>query len=251
MVAEILHVDDVGRDDDIFDLGADSLDLLELFAALADDLGVAVPQQTVLEAPTVALLAARVEQHAPTAEHLAMLLGDASDAPPLFAVTGRGMPGFSFLPLSRTLSAHGPWPVYAIESFDDGDRGARSLHAIAARRVAGIREVQPNGPYRLGGYSSGGLVALEIGRQLQAAGEAVDLVVLFDSGVPRSRRSAVAYERRWTRTSGPWAGGSLVDGSAGLAISCTSPPASTDSSRRGCRSGGIARRRPVGARART
>jgi thioesterase domain-containing protein len=119
------------------------------------------------------------------------------------------MPGFSFRPRARALAALGRWPVYAIESFDTGDAGTRSLHLIATRRVAAIRAVQPRGPYRLSGYSSGGLIALEIGRQLLAAGEVVDVVVLFDSAMPRSRRSVIAYERRWMRASARWGGRGL------------------------------------------
>jgi thioesterase domain-containing protein len=59
-----------------------------------------------------------------------------------------------------------------------------SFEALAADYIAEIRAVQPEGPYHLGGYSSGGLIAFEIARQLAAAGQAVALVALLDSYAP-------------------------------------------------------------------
>jgi thioesterase domain-containing protein len=59
-----------------------------------------------------------------------------------------------------------------------------TVDAMATRYVAELRAHSP-GPYLLGGYSGGGAVALEMARQLQAAGERVDCVVLFDSPVGR------------------------------------------------------------------
>jgi thioesterase domain-containing protein len=44
-----------------------------------------------------------------------------------------------------------------------------------------VRQIQQSGPYFLGGYSAGGLVAFEMARLLQQSGEKVDLIVLFDS----------------------------------------------------------------------
>jgi thioesterase domain-containing protein len=50
--------------------------------------------------------------------------------------------------------------------------------------VSLIREVCPAGPYRLGGWSFGGALAFEIARQLVAAGDKVDALVLLDAGLP-------------------------------------------------------------------
>jgi aspartate racemase len=60
------------------------------------------------------------------------------------------------------------------------------VEELAAEYVAEIRSILPNGPYRLGGYSSGGLIAFEMARQLTAAGERVALVALLDSYAPRA-----------------------------------------------------------------
>jgi thioesterase domain-containing protein len=47
-----------------------------------------------------------------------------------------------------------------------------------------IRQVQPSGPYQLGGWSLGGVIAYEIAQQLQAAGQQVQMLALIDSYTP-------------------------------------------------------------------
>ena len=66
-----------------------------------------------------------------------------------------------------------------------------SIEAIARRALDVIRERQPTGPYLLGGYSFGGLIALEVAQQLTAGGERVGKLFLID---------AVYGERYWPRS---------------------------------------------------
>ncbi len=70
-----------------------------------------------------------------------------------------------------------------------------------------MRQVQPQGPYLLGGFSGGGLIAWEIARQLEAAGEAVPLLVLLDTPVPLrpalSRRDKALIKLAELRAKGP------------------------------------------------
>ena len=74
---------------------------------------------------------------------------------------------------------------------------------MAAHYLEAIRTVQPTGPYRLGGYCYGGVVAFEMASQLRAAGEAVELVAILEGYAPRSSR---AKRLRW----GPSVGISFV-----------------------------------------
>jgi thioesterase domain-containing protein len=55
---------------------------------------------------------------------------------------------------------------------------------MAARYLAAVREAQPRGPYRLLGWSFGGLVAFEMARRLRQEGEEVALLALLDTAVP-------------------------------------------------------------------
>jgi thioesterase domain-containing protein len=81
-------------------------------------------------------------------------------------------------------------PVYGLQArgIDDGHAPLENSRDIAAFFIDAIRRVQPEGPYLLGGWSFGGMVAWEMGRQLLAAGADVGLVALLDTGVPRPKQ---------------------------------------------------------------
>ncbi len=81
----------------------------------------------------------------------------------------------------------GPQSVYAVAP---AAGGPADLVALAAILLAAVRQVQPSGPYRLGGYSFGALAALEMAQQLRAVGESVEALFLID---------AVFDERYWPR----------------------------------------------------
>jgi len=55
---------------------------------------------------------------------------------------------------------------------------------MAAHYIEEIKTVQPEGPYFIGGYSFGGLVAFEMARQLRAQGQEIALLALFDTAAP-------------------------------------------------------------------
>ncbi|MEU3625408.1 polyketide synthase [Amycolatopsis coloradensis] len=81
-------------------------------------------------------------------------------------------------------------PVYGLERIDEED----TVEGKAVRYLDLIREIQPRGPYRLGGWSFGGCLAYETARRLTAAGERVDLVVMIDSILPLPAPGIPAHE---------------------------------------------------------
>ena len=86
----------------------------------------------------------------------------------------------------------GPQEVYAVAPLpeDPEQRPDVSMERMAELMVAAIRRLQPSEPYRLAGYSFGGLLALEMAQQLRAAGQVVEALFLID---------AVHDERYWPR----------------------------------------------------
>src|SRR5262249_42542233 len=84
-------------------------------------------------------------------------------------------------------------PFYGIRS--RGLHGEEALpgrmEEMAAEYLAALREIQPQGPYHLGGWSVGGLVALEIAQQLVIQGESINLLALLDSSPPARSGGAV------------------------------------------------------------
>ncbi|HKT02972.1 MAG TPA: KR domain-containing protein, partial [Rugosimonospora sp.] len=99
------------------------------------------------------------------------------DHPPLFLAHPAGGSTQVYRQLVALLDPD--QPVYGLERFDEGTVAER-----ATRYVRLIREVCPTGPYRLGGWSFGGVLAFEMARQFAATGEKVDAVLLLDSGLP-------------------------------------------------------------------
>ncbi len=180
----VLGVDELGLEDDFFDLGGDSLAAEEMVTRIADTYGITVSSRLLVDAPSVAEFASRLDQPlAPTGESL-VALRRTGTRPPLFLVSAAGQTALRFLPLARRLSSD--QPVYVLQMrLDDGRQiRAWSVRQIARAHVRAIRREVPHGPYVLAGHSFGGTVAFEMAHQLRAAGEQVALLVPLDSFAP-------------------------------------------------------------------
>ncbi|WP_170136186.1 non-ribosomal peptide synthetase/type I polyketide synthase [Nannocystis exedens] len=117
------------------------------------------------------------------------------DKPPFFCVHGIGGSAAGYAPLAGRLGDEQPF--YALQA-STGDAAPASLSALAADHVAAIRRVQPAGPYRVGGWSFGAIVAQEMARQLEAAGERVTHLVLFDAPARKWTSPLGAMVGRWS-----------------------------------------------------
>jgi thioesterase domain-containing protein len=125
-----------------------------------------------------------------------------AETTPFFCLPGAGDPGMVVGALAQHL---GPWQ--AVYSFDldqpfTSGGGTPSIPAIAAGLVREVQSIQPLGPYYLGGYSSGGIVAFEMARQLCVLGETIALLVLIDSygpGFPKPVTRFTVEWRHWKR----------------------------------------------------
>lgn len=99
---------------------------------------------------------------------------------PFFFLHGDWISGaYWCFPLARALGSDQPF--YALEpySFDDLPTPP-PLETIAAAHLKSMRTIQPEGPYLLGGFCNGALLAYEMARQLHMEGETIDLLVLMD-----------------------------------------------------------------------
>lgn len=73
-------------------------------------------------------------------------------------------------------------PLYMLDPYRyDGEKSPPSFETVAKAYIEVIRSVQPKGPYLLGGFCGGGLIAYEIARQLSAQGQTVDLLILIEA----------------------------------------------------------------------
>lgn len=184
LFADVLGLPEVGIDDDFFALGGHSLLAARLIPRIQQALHVKLSVRALFEAPTVASLAARLRSGDEAEQDpLAMLLPLRTGGPgtPVFCMHPLGGLSWIYANLARHLDDR--QPVYGLQAagLDGHGEMARSIPDMAARYVARIREVQPHGPYRLVGWSFGGLVTQEMAVQLQESGEDVELLMLLDT----------------------------------------------------------------------
>ncbi len=178
----------IGIQDDFFALGGHSLLAVRMSALLQERLGCHLPVSVLFRAPTIAALAQLLREEGVPAARASLVEIQAGRArSPVFWLHTLGGGGGAGLFTYHRLSQHlGPdQPAYGFVAVGEP---ASSFHAMAARYVADLKTVQPAGPYYLGGYCFGGVLAYEMARQLEAAGETVALVTLLDSFPPNAPR---------------------------------------------------------------
>jgi thioesterase domain-containing protein len=179
---EVLGVAPIGIRDDFFELGGDSLLAVVMIDRVEGILGRPIPMTALLDEGDV------------TVERLAWLAVNDSpemNAPMVSISAGNGR---------RMFFLHGDYfsgGMYCRELVRhlrpdlgfvaippcglDGQPVPSTYQAMAARHLQTIREIQPHGPYLLGGECNGGLVAYEIARLFEADGETVDVLMLLSA----------------------------------------------------------------------
>jgi amino acid adenylation domain-containing protein len=181
-----LGVKPIGIHDNFFDLGGHSLMAARLFGRIEQYLGARLPLASLFQSPTIADLAEHLRQ-APDPQGWATLvpIQPHGSHPPFFCVHNFGGEVINFAELSARLGKDRPFYGLQARGIDGVNPPHASIPEMAAYYIEVIREVQPHGPYQLGGYCFGGVVAYEMAYQLHQQGETVGLVALMDSSPPR------------------------------------------------------------------
>jgi len=181
----LLGVAAIPRDSDFFALGGHSLLAVRVISEIQKQLGHEVPLAAFLRHATIAQLARLIEGAEPKTHCQSLVpIQEKGSHPPLFLVHGIGGGVLSYRSLARYLGED--QPVYGLQAVSLGGapREYDRMEEMAAHYLREMREVQPKGPYFLGGLSFGGKVALEIARRLLAEGEQVALLAFFDTRAP-------------------------------------------------------------------
>lgn len=205
MWEEMLGVDDIGVTDDFFDLGGHSLLAVRLAAEIEDTFRRRFPVSTLAHTRTIERLAAvlsRPESRGPWTP--LVHLQPTGMNRPFFVVHGMGGDVLSF----RTLASSMPptQPLYALRAkgSDRLEELLRDVETMAACYIDAIKSVSARGPYLIGGYSSGGTVALEMAQQLRARGDQVAALVMIDADAPLSMRVTPAVYLEYLRNLATW-----------------------------------------------
>jgi amino acid adenylation domain-containing protein len=190
---EVLGVRPIGVKDNIFDLGAHSLVIARVFARIQRIFGKHVSPGLLLEAPTIEQVAARLrvppDKSAWTPR---VMLHPGGSGTPFFCVHGGQGGIYLFRTLAQLLGDDRP--VYGLQSLGAPADAFpyRTIEEIAACYTRAVLEVQAQGPFLVGGYCFGGIVAYEMAQQLRRAGHEVALVVSFNGPNPAARKRSPA-----------------------------------------------------------
>ena len=214
MWAEMLGHARVGADDNFFDLGGHSLLAVQVINKLKKKTGKSLPLTALLEAPTVATLAALIDptggkddavSAATSTAGASTVVRSATLVPvrpgvgkaPIFFVHD-GM-GETLLYRNLALKLEPGHPIYGIQPEVNarGEYAQTTIRDWAAAHIRTLRRVQPQGPYMLAGLCAGGVIAMEMARQLQEAGERISYVGILDAADTQlpEIRNRVANER--------------------------------------------------------
>ena len=199
----LLGKDRIGRADDFFALGGHSLLAVKLVDAIERELSARLRLADIFQSPTLEGMAAALadQQSAePTAHARWRCLEEIHDE-------GEGLPLF-FLgstAQARSIAVHlgEERPVYGLNIFGLHQTGQPAPHLdipdLARQYLEEIRAVRPHGPYCLAGYCEDAKVAMEVGWQLQAAGEQVGTLLLIDAVWFLQRLQPVKVDERFGR----------------------------------------------------
>jgi thioesterase domain-containing protein/acyl carrier protein len=186
-------------DDNFFDLGGDSLVAVQLFSEIERECGRQLAPVTIYCAPTIASLAAVLDE--PTAPRFPplLLLKPGNELPPVFLAHGLGGTAMDFYQFVKHLEIDRPIYGMQAQGADGVDEPFDRIEDLAQFHLDAIRELQPHGPYYLIGYSLGGLVTLEMAHRLTEAGEKVALLALLETYPHASFLSTAQRARLATR----------------------------------------------------
>lgn len=182
---ELLGVHPIGIQDNFFELGGSSLQAGGLLRQIEERFGKTMPLSIFLRAATVEELANFIRQKE-SSEIWSLLIPIQTNGnkPPLFCIHGSYGDAFVFRKFANLLEPD--QPVYALQpqGLDGKQPLPTQIEDMAAKYIQQIRTVQPEGPYFLVGYSSGGVIAFEMGQQILAQGQKVGMLAMLDTISP-------------------------------------------------------------------
>jgi len=174
----------IGIRDDFFELGGHSLMAIRMFAQVKERSGKKLPLTSLYDFPTIEKLSQRLVREEKEIWPTIVDMHPEGSAPPFFCVHGFGGGVLGYTDLAKLLGEEQPFYGLRARGMDGVEEPHQEIEEMAAYYIDALRKVQPKGPYFLGGYCFGGVVAFEMAKQLKAAGEEAPLIAIFEGYAP-------------------------------------------------------------------
>jgi thioesterase domain-containing protein len=185
---QVLDVRPIGVRDSFFDLGGHSLLAVRLLAHLQQSLGQTLPLAALFEAKTVEELARWLRQGRSHRSYSPIIaIQPQGNKLPFFCVHPAGGNVLCYARLAHHLGLDRPFYGLQARGLSEEEEPITTVSEMAARYIEALRKVQSQGPYLLGGWSMGGVVAFEMAQQLLAQNQPVALLALLDSWLLNSK----------------------------------------------------------------
>jgi amino acid adenylation domain-containing protein len=188
-----VETDVIGRDADFFALGGDSLRATILTFEIAKAFGTDLSPAEIFKSPVLKDQAGVIVIH--KGFNAIHVYSNAADGPPLFFVHGGNIGAESFAEMAGKLPPDKGFYCFENYNIYNLHRKIRGIAPRAEKYIELMRQVVPRGPYMLGGWSYGGLVAFEMALQLQRQGEKVEQLYLMDPNLMRGAEEKNLWER--------------------------------------------------------
>ena len=192
---DLLDVRPIGVRDDFFSLGGHSLMAVRLMARIEASFGQHLPLAALFQGPTVEKLASlvREQSHDDSAQSL-IPIQTKGEGLPFFCVHPGGGNVLCYRELANHLGLEQPFYGLQARGVDQNQVSHTRIEDMAAYYIEAVRSIQSDGPYLLGGWSMGGVVAYEMAQQLEAQGQQVALLALMDARPVNSVEAAAAWD---------------------------------------------------------
>jgi thioesterase domain-containing protein/aryl carrier-like protein len=187
MASELFEGQEIGVTDDLLEAGLDSLHVMQLLTEVEQTTGARISLDQFIETPNVEGLTSAVScQTHPERWTPLVPLQTRGRKTPFFCVHPIGGNVMCFRTLAQQLKAERPFWGLQAPGVDGICSPETTVEALARQYVRAIRTVQPRGPYMLGGWSFGAIVAYEMACQLRSEGDRVAALVAIDAAIQYS-----------------------------------------------------------------
>jgi amino acid adenylation domain-containing protein len=180
--SSILKIEKIGILDNFFEIGGHSMIAVTLIIKIEKEFGIRLPLATLFEQSTVQKLSKVIDNGIePDRWRSLVPLRPHGSKKPLFLVHGLGLNVLLYTTIISYLDPEQPVFGLQAKGLNGVDKPLKSIEEIASYYISEIMTIDSEGPYQLAGYSLGGNIAFEMGRQLTEMGKKVNFIGLLDT----------------------------------------------------------------------